>query len=142
MVWDTTQSTLYTLSGAVERHNADLEGTPKAKAPAAESGLMPEKDCPPDERGQSLDAPRPPLREPAPVKPENEHGDDTARAALPCGGCPRPCPRCKPVPPKGPLESLLNDKDALLLAGLILLLWHQKADMKLIAALAFILLSN
>ena len=40
------------------------------------------------------------------------------------------------------LEALLSDKDTLLLAALILLLWHEKADMKLIGALAFIMLSN
>ena len=38
------------------------------------------------------------------------------------------------------LQRIMSDKDALLIVALILLLWHEKADMKLIAALAFVLL--
>lgn len=38
------------------------------------------------------------------------------------------------------LQRIMSDKDALLIVALILLLWHEKADMKIIAALAFVLL--
>jgi len=38
------------------------------------------------------------------------------------------------------LQRIMSDKDALLIVALILLLWHEKADMKLIAALAFVLM--
>lgn len=60
---------------------------------------------------------------------------------------PPPCPppQCAP-PPKpagqaGFLQRLTGDRDFLLIAALILLLWHEKADIKLIAALAYILLA-
>ena len=38
------------------------------------------------------------------------------------------------------IQRITSDRDFMLIAALILLLWHEKADMKLIAALAFILL--
>lgn len=51
--------------------------------------------------------------------------------------------KCCPSPerPKGPLEMLFNDRDAMLLAALLLILMHEKADKKLILALAFVLFS-
>ena len=58
-----------------------------------------------------------------------------------CDPCPQPqCPKCVCTPPqKNSLEALLNDKDFLLLAALMLLLLHEKADKKLILALAFVM---
>lgn len=38
------------------------------------------------------------------------------------------------------LQRIMSDNDALLIVALILLLWHEKADMKIIAALAFVLM--
>lgn len=43
--------------------------------------------------------------------------------------------------PPNPLEKLLSDKDTLLIAGLIFILIHEKADSMLIAALLIILIS-
>ncbi len=60
-------------------------------------------------------------------------------------------PRCKPEPPHGEFRSaagsgnfiqrITSDRDFMLIAALILLLWQEKADMKIIAALAFVLLA-
>ena len=57
--------------------------------------------------------------------------------------------RCAPPPPKpressapgNLLQKLTGDRDCLLILALIVLLLHEKADMKLIAALAFIILT-
>ena len=59
---------------------------------------------------------------------------------------------CKPEQPRSEFRSssansgnliqrITSDRDFMLIAALILLLWHEKADMKLIAALAFVLLA-
>lgn len=53
--------------------------------------------------------------------------------------CPRAAAQSHPAPPANSLDSLLQDKDFLLLAGLMLLLLHEKADNKLILALAFVM---
>lgn len=62
---------------------------------------------------------------------------------------PPPCPQPPPPPPcprKPQSRStrlpgrITGDRDTLLLIALIFLLWHEKADMKLIAALVYILL--
>ena len=50
-------------------------------------------------------------------------------------------PRSAPHPPADPIRALLSDRDALILIALILLLLHEKADIKLIGALAFVLLA-
>lgn len=58
---------------------------------------------------------------------------------------PKACPETnasKPNIARNPLEKLFSDKDTLLLAALIIILLHENADMKLIAALAFVLLAN
>lgn len=39
------------------------------------------------------------------------------------------------------IQRITSDRDFMLIAAMILLLWHEKADMKLIAALAFVLLA-
>ena len=46
-----------------------------------------------------------------------------------------------PRRPETSEEKLTGDRDSLLIIALIILLWREKADMKLIAALAFILLT-
>ena len=50
-------------------------------------------------------------------------------------------PRSAQHPPADPIRALLSDRDALMLIALILLLLHEKADIKLIGALAFVLLA-
>lgn len=181
MVWDTTQSTLYTLSGAVERHNADFEpgidgeNTVIAAEPFRELSEGRSEDNAPAEReapterdreellselyeelARSEPSPPPPPDPPAaPIRARTERiapCESCAEAPkkaehtpFPCEDCPRRCPKCgKPLPARKPstLEALLADKDTLLLAALILLLWHEKADIKLIGALAFILFSG
>lgn len=193
MVWDTTQSTLYTLGGAVERHNAgfetdfsgrgesaDNEESIKAAPHAARFESNSEYQKPPCARekhseksetddtpltkrcinpGQT-DCPSPhtsqpkPMSEPVRARTERvgtcekceEAPKEERSAPRICEECPLRCPKCgKPLPAQkasNPLEALFSDKDTLLLAALILLLWHEKADIKLIGALAFILFSN
>ena len=68
------------------------------------------------------------IRQPEPPKPEHEQPN-----------------HCRPAPPQEhthphSLGALTADRDTLLIAGLILLLMHEKADTKLILALAFVLL--
>ncbi len=45
-----------------------------------------------------------------------------------------------PVRNLGLLQKLAGDRDLLLISALIILLWREKADIKLIAALAYVLL--
>ena len=59
--------------------------------------------------------------------------------------CTEKCPKftenfCKNCPKNDAFSRLLSDKDFLLVAGLILVLINEKADMKLILALAIVLL--
>lgn len=190
MVWETTQSTLYTLGSAVERHNAGFgtgsaergepsDGTDSVKEPPAAlpenetelrepRGAQPEnieqaEETPPAEHyieSEHTERPSPHIPQPqtasGPVRAKTERvgsceerGEapkEECSVPRPCEDCPRRCPKCgKPLPapkPSNPLDALLADKDTLLLAALILLLWHEKADMKLIGALVFILLGN
>lgn len=85
-------------------------------------------------------------------KPEEDPGERQCEEPK-CGSAPevgefRPeQPRkCSPPPANtgnigGILQKLTGDRDSLLIIALIILLWREKADMKLIAALAFILLT-
>ncbi len=65
------------------------------------------------------------------------------------GNAQQKCRELSPTPntcnvcnqPQNPISSLLNDKDSLLIAALILILVHEKADSMLILALAFVLLT-
>lgn len=62
-----------------------------------------------------------------------------------CEKCaPPPCPEPRKCSQRtgqqGLLQKLTSDRDCMLVVALIILLWHEKADMKLIAALAYILL--
>ena len=193
MVWDTTQSTLYTLGGAVERHNAGFdtdfeecgesaekkesvksvqhsvqtECKPECQGPRCarinhceesttnDSSIM-EQYIQPKQTERHSPHSEQPKHMSAPVRAETERVGTCERceeapkeecsAPQVCEDRPLRCPKCgKPMPapkPSNPLEALLSDKDTLLLAALILLLWHEKADIKLIGALAFILFSN
>lgn len=51
-----------------------------------------------------------------------------------------PKPKPKPVRNPNPLAELLSDRDTLLIAGLIFILIHEKADMKLVGALVLLLI--
>ncbi len=44
------------------------------------------------------------------------------------------------IKPNDPISGIFQDRDALLITVLIIILWHEKADIKLILALAFVLL--
>ena len=85
--------------------------------------------------------------EQSPLYRSVEQYNRSTDAAEPCGcreepSRESPCEE-KPCPPpreQGFLQRLTSDRDSLLIIALIFLLWHEKADMKLIAALAFILL--
>ena len=52
----------------------------------------------------------------------------------------QPCSRSLPQH-TDPLSALLRDRDSLLIAAMLLILMHEKADKKLILALAFVLFS-
>ena len=59
--------------------------------------------------------------------------------------CAEKCPKftencCKNCPKNDPFSRLFSDKDFLLIAGLILVLLNEKADMKLVLALVIVLL--
>lgn len=54
---------------------------------------------------------------------------------------PQPCERPNSASSGNLLQRITGDRDFMLIAALILLLLHEKADMKLIAALAFIILT-
>lgn len=82
------------------------------------------------------------------VEEFNSSAPEQGRAEAPAPEerrAPPPPPQCAPPPkPAGQasfLQRVTSDRDFLLIAALILLLWHEKADIKLIAALAYILLA-
>lgn len=70
------------------------------------------------------------------------HNENTPRQE-PIRGHTEKEPPCSPpqMQPRDPLSALLRDKDMLLLTAAILILMHEKADKKLILALAFVLFS-
>lgn len=79
------------------------------------------------------------------VEAFNSAAEKTPEPACECGGSPQPEKRQPPPVRKysqqgGILQKLTSDRDSLLIIALIVLLLNEKADMKLIAALAFILL--
>ena len=114
MVWKNAREGLYS---AVERNNAGVDA-PHNRAPEKPPcGNAPRDRTP--EKPPCGNAPR----DRAPEKP-------------PCGNAPQRC-----TYPPDPLRALMSDRDALILVALIILLVHEKADMKLILALAFVLLA-
>lgn len=71
--------------------------------------------------------------------PPKEHFAETPPPCEECNRCPR-CAAPQSRPQNAPGQ-LFGDRDALLLIGLILILMNEKADSKLILALAFVLLA-
>ncbi len=115
MVWNTQNSPLYR---TVESFNSGAWQAPTDSAPGQECG------CAPEPTGSSTSG--------AQRRQDCCSGQasraDTAYSAV-TGS------------PGGFLQRLTGDRDSLLIIALIVLLLHEKADMKLIAALAFILLT-
>ena len=80
------------------------------------------------------------------VEAFNSTAEKTPEPVRECGCSPPPPEERQPPPVRKPsqqggiLQKLTSDRDSLLIIALIILLLHEKADMKLIAALAFILL--
>ena len=74
-----------------------------------------------------------------PPAPQYSSGGNAPRTAPQNAG--GNAPHSAPHPPADPFRALLSDRDALILIALILLLLHEKADIKLIGALAFVLLA-
>ncbi len=79
------------------------------------------------------------------------YGGEPPREDISCEAVPQESPRTecphghnnsRPMPQRrsDPLSSLLHDRDALLICAVIFLLLNEKADMKLILALVFVLL--
>lgn len=66
--------------------------------------------------------------------PANEHRKEPVHNEA------KPCSQNLPQH-TDPLSSLLRDRDSLLIAAMLLILMHEKADKKLILALAFVLFS-
>ncbi|GEM_PF-559336 len=50
------------------------------------------------------------------------------------------CRNCPKNAPSDPVSRIMSDRDMLLIAGLIFILWRENADKKLIMALAMVLL--
>lgn len=88
--------------------------------------------------------PEPPRAAPEESAPQSFTPSPKERRETPplCEECNR-CPRCvaSQSRPHSALGQLFGDRDALLLIGLILILMNEKADSKLILALAFVLLA-
>lgn len=75
----------------------------------------------------------------SPRNNEKKSADDRARDR--CEKCPRnDSAACPKNVPSDPLSRIMSDRDMLLIAGLIFILWHENADKKLIMALAIVLL--
>lgn len=85
--------------------------------------------------------------EPTNTSPRTEQRDNSCETAPKAAECGCEAQEKRRPPPTsfgsagGFLQRLTGDRDSLLIIGLIVLLMHEKADLKLIAALAFILLA-
>lgn len=118
MVWNGAASPLYK---AVERNNS----------------TAPQLKC---------DSTPPPCCQPAAPCKSEKQPEQECRTATEC--CqPKPCPKhcCNATPHNrnngGMLPQIFQDRDFLLLAAVMLMLLHEKADTKLILALAFVIFS-
>lgn len=116
MVWQAAQSGLYS---AVERNNRFVLSPQNAAVVVKESPKQAESKLP---------------QEPSSAAQHSTSASEDNRQALPQSGE-------RSSSHNNQLRALFSDKDALILAALILLLWHEKADIKLITALAFVLLA-
>lgn len=117
MVWDSLQSPLYR---AVENFNS-------AAQPCEPSvGKLTQESC--EQKHEHI--------APKPCHPSCEQQESE-----PCDHKPRIAERPQNNDRFGnPLQALFSDKDMLLVAALIIILIHEKADMKIIIALGLILL--
>ena len=122
MVWRNAREELY---NAVARNNSGVLTPPDAAVVVKR-----EPSAPPQASGGN--APR--------NAPPQGSGGNAPRNAPPQGSGGN-APRRAQHPPAVPIRALLSDRDALILIALILLLLHEKADIKLIGALAFVLLA-
>lgn len=119
MVWNTTQSAFYK---AIDDFNNRGEIREEQPLLCEDGGNKRDKEFLCEECSESDREKRP-------------HYDEKIR--------PERC-LCRDRCPKrqtSPLDSIFSDKDKLLIAGLIMILSRQNADMKLIMALAFVLLT-
>lgn len=117
MVWNSTQSALYK---AVDAHNEGdserkITAEKKVRKSAQKSDDFPSRNNAENCREKT---------------PEN-HSENYVRNE--CRSCP------KNAPPD-PLTRIMSDRDMLLIAGLIFILWRENADKKLIIALVIVLL--
>lgn len=141
MVWNTSTSTLYR---AVERHN-NSEHAPnhERREPPAYGELPPQREQPehkPHEHGEALPKREKPHREPPKYRESPPRREQPRQEACHEPRQDRGQPsRCGAVR-RDPVSELLKDRDSLLIAALILVLLHEKADNKLILALAYVLL--
>lgn len=114
MVWSSSGSTLYK---AVERHNSAME------QPQQENGAQPlPKSGGGEQFTQSENAPQSACscEEAEKSAPENRIHTQKQQGA-------------------SPLQGLMQDRDTLLILAVLLLLLHEKADTRLILALAFVI---
>ncbi|MGN1340181.1 MAG: hypothetical protein ACI4WS_07800 [Oscillospiraceae bacterium] len=129
MVWSAGDSPLYK---CVERFNSMpqercCEASEKQEKPCTDT------ECVCDKGKSAPDSGCNDIRENSCEK-STRHSADTRS--------PAPPPRPRTTYPQGSfLQRLTGDRDFMLIAALIVLLLHEKADMKLIAALAFIILT-
>ena len=122
MVWRNAREELYS---AVARNNSGVLTPPDA-------AVVVKREPPASPQGSGEIAPR--------NAPPQASGGNAPRNAPPQGSGGN-APRNAQHPPADPIRALLADRDALILIALILLLLHEKADIKLIGALAFVLLA-
>lgn len=73
------------------------------------------------------------------VERHNNAPQDSGKMKEPAKESTCPPPQTERPQPRDPLSALLRDRDMMLIAALILILMHEKADKKLILALAFVL---
>ncbi len=119
MVWTAEQSPLYK---SVEKFNS-------VKIPERVSGSAEKKsDIPHSEPTRNSEE-------------DNNHAAEREFLRERPKSSPPPCDRVNSVNSGNLLQRITGDRDFMLIAALILLLLHEKADMKLIAALAFIILT-
>lgn len=148
MVWTAGESPLY---NCVEKFNntpREERGAPAGTPCGKQIDLRSDSSQKPCEDSETCrcDSAQKPHSEPETCRCDS--------AQKPCGEpekfcCGRETGRDSPAPPKPQMSSakgnflqrITGDRDFMLIAALILLLLHEKADMKLIAALAFIILT-
>lgn len=128
MVWNSTQSALYK---AVDDYNSTVISGGNCRKKLSENSP---ENC--AEKCSKND-----------VNFEQKIGENRAKkicekSAENCSeNCPKSCENfCKNCPKNDSLSRLFSDRDFLLVAGLILVLMNEKADFKLILALAIVLL--